>query len=301
MILDSHCHCWPVWPFEPIEAMVVYPNSRGVTEVPDPLNKGTVEQLIFEMDMNDVDQAVVVCVQLQHNLDNNDHVAECVKRYPDRLLQFADIDGSRSPNYHKPGAAGRLEEATLKYDLPGFTHYIKRGDDGSWYLSDEGLAFFAKASELDLIASISCPEPEHLQPIMRQVAEQFPDVPFLFHHLGLMSRGAEPPYPGLKEVLASARLPNTYIKLSGPYYLAEKPWDYPYSDVTWIVRAIYEHYGPDRLCWGSDSPVVRDAMNYRQSLEWLRTHCSFIPDEHKERILGKNLHRLLTRKTANQE
>jgi hypothetical protein len=34
-------------------------------------------------------------------------------------------------------------------------------------------------------------------------------------------------------------------------------------------------------------------MNYRQSLEWLRGHCPFIPEEHAERILGGNMKRLL--------
>ena len=53
------------------------------------------------------------------------------------------------------------------------------------------------------------------------------------------------------------------------------------------------NYGPDRLCWGSDYPVVRRAMTYRQALEAVRVHCPFIPTEHKERILGGNLERLL--------
>jgi hypothetical protein len=41
--------------------------------------------------------------------------------------------------------------------------------------------------------------------------------------------------------------------------------------------------------------VVRDAMNYRQAIEWLRAHCTFIPDEPKSRFLGGNMHRLLNR------
>ena len=295
MIFDSHCHIWKTWPFEPIERMVAYPNSAGVTDVPDPESRGAVEQLIFEMDMNDVERAAVVSVTIKSNEDNNDYIQRCVSRYPDRLVNFADIDSYRTDAYQKPGAAGRLAAAAAQYSLQGLTHYIARGDEGSWYLSDEGQAFFAKAAELSLVASISCPDPERLQPVMRQVAERFPSVPFLFHHMGLPDASEKPPYPGFREILASARVPNIYFKLSGPYYLSDTPWDYPYSDCLWIVRSLYEHFGPDRLYWGSDSPVVRDAMNYRQSLEFLRTHCTFIPDEHKGRILGENLYRLLHR------
>ena len=66
-------------------------------------------------------------------------------------------------------------------------------------------------------------------------------------------------------------------------------WEYPYPDCAWLVRALYEHFGPERLHWGSDYPVVRRAMTYRQSLEAVRTHCPFIPPEHKARILGDSL------------
>ena len=39
---------------------------------------------------------------------NNDYVAERVKVYPDRLIQFADVDCSWTETYHTPGVAGRL-------------------------------------------------------------------------------------------------------------------------------------------------------------------------------------------------
>ena len=293
MIIDAHTHVFRVWPFEPIERMVAYPNSRGVIEVPDPMIRGSAEQLLLEMDMNNVDRAVIVCLLIAHNADNNDYAAEWARRHPDRLIPFADVDSYRSDTYQTPGAADRLRTACERNDLKGFTHYIRRGDDGSWYLSQEGAAFFDVAAEHRLIASLSCPDPERLQPVLRQVAERFPEVTFLIHHMGLVKASEEPPHAGLRALLDSARLPNVYVKLSGPYYVSRVPWEYPYSDCTWIVRSLYEHYGPDRLCWGSDWPVVRDAMNCRQSLEWLRGHCPFIPKAHVERILGGNIERLL--------
>ena len=99
---------------------------------------------------------------------------------------------------------------------------------------------------------------------------------------------------GLNQVLASASLPNVYIKLSGFAYCAHVKWDYPYSDTHWVVRALYERYGPYRMCWGSDYPVVRFFMTYQHALEVFRKHCTFIPEAHKELILGKNLQRLLS-------
>jgi L-fuconolactonase len=274
MIVDAHCHAWRYWPYEP--------------PVPDPESRGTVEQLLWEMDQNGVDQAAVVCARIDHNPDNNDYVAECVRRHPNRLHQLADVDCQWMPEYHAPGAADRLRAAVDRYGLKGFTHYVKRDDDGSWYLSDEGLAFFAVAAERGQIASLAIPA--RLQPIVRQLAERFPRVPFLCHHMAGVRLADTSTLP---EVLGSAARPNVYVKLSGFHYMSPNGWEYPFSDCREVVRALYEHFGPDRLCWGSDYPVLRRFLTYQQALEAVRTHCDFIPPADRAKILGDNLARLL--------
>ncbi|HXF60589.1 MAG TPA: amidohydrolase family protein [Caldilineaceae bacterium] len=278
MIIDSHCHAWRRWPYTP--------------EVPDPDSRGRIEQLLFEMDQHGVDRAVLVCARIDHNPDNNEYIAAEVRRRPDRLVQFADVDCRWWPTYHTPGAAGRLAAAADSLPIAGFTHYLDDEDDGSWLYSDEGLAFFRVAAERGLIASISC-RPHH-QPALRKVAAAFPSLPILVHHMGLVRFDeGRPPQGNLQEVLASAALPNIYLKLSGFAYAAQVKWDYPYSDTLWMVRTLYEHFGAHRMCWGSDYPVVRQFMTYRQSLEAFRTHCAFVPEADKEWILGKTLARLL--------
>jgi predicted TIM-barrel fold metal-dependent hydrolase len=118
-------------------------------------------------------------------------------------------------------------------------------------------------------------------------------MPILIHHMGLIQAGEEPPHAGLKEVLASAKYSNIYLKFSGFAYAAQVKWDFPYAETHWRFRALYEHYGPYRMCWGSDYPVVRQFMTYQQSLEALRAHCTFIPDADQAWILGKTLAGLL--------
>jgi len=274
MIIDSHCHAWRYWPYQP--------------EVPDPTSRGLVEQLIFEMDQNGVDAATVVCARIEHNPDDNDYVAECVERYPNRLYQFADVDCSWTATYHTPGAADRLAEAIDRYRLKGFTHYVRADDDGSWFLSPDGLAFFTVAAERKQIASLAWPA--RLQPVLRQLAERFPSVPFLCHHLAGARVGQD---ANLRNILESAKQPNIYIKLSGFHYASPLRWEYPYPDCAPIIRALYEHYGPERLCWGSDYPVVRRFMTYQHALEAFRTHCDFVPANHQALILGENLRGLL--------
>lgn len=278
MIIDTHTHAWKRWPYKP--------------EVPDYQSRGIVEQLLYEMDQSGVDIAVIICAEIDNNPDNNDYIYECVRKYPNRLLQFADIDCSWSNTYHTNGAEDRLTKAAVKYSLKGYTHYLRDDDDCSWFFSDEGKKFFQATEELGLIVSMAL-RPHHQAPL-RKLAEQFPSIPFICHHISGVRADEPLPYSMLREVLASAKVPNIYIKISGFTYVSKLSWDYPYIDTEWIVKAIYEHFGPSRLCWGSDYPVVRSFMTYRQALEVFRTHCTFIPEFDKTEILGATMQRLLT-------
>lgn len=274
MIIDSHTHAWDYWPYKP--------------PVPDAHTRGRVEQLLWEMDRAGVDRAVLVCARIDHNPGNNDYVAECVKNHPKRLIQFADVDCSWTETYHTPGGAARLREAARRYDLKGFTHYLK--DDHDWFASAEGTAFFKAAADLGLIASLALDPAWH--PALRTLARRFPSVPFLCHHMsGVRAADAA----GLEEVIRSAEVPNIHLKLSGFHYASRTSWDYPYADTHEIVRRLHQGYGPERLCWGSDYPVVAFDMTYRHSLEAFRTHCAFVPPKHQASILGGNLERLLKR------
>ncbi len=275
MRIDAHCHAWHTWPYSP--------------SVPDPDQRGTIEQLLHEMDLNEIDQALVVCAEIDHNPANNDYIAAQVARNPARLHMVADVDSMWKSSYHQPGATDRLKAAVERWPLCGFTHYLKFEDDASWLYGEEGLDFFQLASEHNLIASLHCHP--HQIPAIRIVARHFPHMPVLIHHLG-HPKVREP--SGVALILEGAQADNIYIKISGFYYATAQPqWDYPLADVQDIVRAIYQQYGAQRMCWGSDYPVVRSFMTYRQAVEKVRTHCRFITPDDLEWVMGKSLAALL--------
>ncbi len=278
MIIDSHCHAWNHWPYLP--------------EVPDPETRGSAEMLIDQMNLNGVDGATIVSAQIFQNFDNNDYVADAVRRYPDRLNQFADVDSFWSETYHTPGAAKRLEEAAARWPIKGFTHYIAGQDDASWFESAEGRAFFEVASDMKLIASIAC-GPQH-QPMIRKVAERFPDLTILCHHMSGLRGHGDDVRENLDQVIESASLPNVHLKWSGFHYMSEpdRNWDFPFEDVRWVYEEAYAAFG-QRMTWGSDYPVVTGAMTHRQSLEAFRTHCDFVSEEDRAAILGGTLGGLL--------
>jgi len=237
-----------------------------------------------------VDQAVLVSANIKNNPGNNEYVAKQVRRYPEQLHQFADVDSFWSASYHTPGAAERLKDAAARYPMKGFTHYLKAEDDGSWLYSGEGLRFFEVATDLKLIASLSCYP--HQQVAVGKAAQCNPAVPILIHHLGhpKVAHKAQ-----LEQVIAAAQYPNIYLKLSGFYYATAGPkWDFPYRDTFHTVHALFDAYGEKRLCWGSDYPVARQFMTYQQTIEAFRTHCNFIPVASREMVMGKNMAHLLS-------
>lgn len=276
MIIDSHCHAWAHWPYEP--------------PVPDPDQRGRVEQLLFEMDQNGVDRALIVCAQIDHNPTNNRYVAQQVTHHQDRLYQVADLDSSWSATYHRPGAADRLRAMTAQWPLTGFTHYLARNDDG-WLDSDEADGLFTETARQGLLASIAA-SAHHIAGVCR-LAQRYPQVPVLLHHLA-SARAAEP--ETMEQILTCKAVDNVHIKVSGFYYGTAGPkWAYPHGDMHEIVRCLYDELGPHRLCWGSDYPVSRQFITYRQALEGFRTHCDFIPPADQAQILGGTLAALLDR------
>jgi predicted TIM-barrel fold metal-dependent hydrolase len=270
-LLDSHCHAWRRWPYEP--------------PVPDETSRGTIEQLLHEYDAHGVEQALVVCATIDHNADNVEYVAAARDRHPERLQLVADLDCSWSATYHAPGAAERLRLLDDRYGLRGVTHYLAEENDG-WLASDEADAVFALAAERGLIVSLGASPV--WQADLRTLARRHPSVPVLCHALGVVRSGV-----GLEDVLASSDVPNIYIKVAGLPYCAERDWDYPWPDVLVTLERIYNAYGAARLCWGSDFPASTRYCTFRQSLEAVRTHCTFFSNDDLRLVLGETLRGVL--------
>ena len=275
-ILDSHCHAWRVWPYAPL--------------VPDETSRGTIDQLVYEMDVHGVEQAAVVCAAIENNPDNVEYVSFARSRYPGRIHVIADLDCTWHATYHHAGSADRLRALADRYELAGFTHYLGRDNDG-WLASEEASQLLTVAEERGLLVSLA--GSPVWQDDLRVLARRHPGVPILCHHLGGASVGADP--AGLATLIESVSCPNIYIKASGFHYASPRGWDYPWPEATELFRQLFEAFGPERLCWASDFPASTRYTTYRQSLEVIRTHCGFLGPGDLEAILGGTLRRILNR------
>lgn len=276
MIVDAHCHVWERWPYQP--------------PVPDTETRARADQLLFEMDQNGVSKAVLIAAAIGDNPDSNGYVARVAAAHPGRFVPFFDIDSRWTKQYRTAGAADRLAAAAEKHALKGFTYYPTEDDDGAWLSSAEGQRFLAEAQARKLIASFSM-MPAHM-PIVAAAAEAFPKLDILCHHLAHLGPRSAATQNAMNLVLATAQFPNVHIKISGFGNVASPDMDYPYPGLTGIVRVLHEHFGAWRLLWGSDWPVSRKYMTYKQTLDMVRRHCG-LPDASIDIVLGPAMERLL--------
>ena len=283
MIIDSHCHAWDYWPYQ--DKNNHEPNQ---IPVPYPHNWGNIDQLVYEMKKNNVDYATIVSAQIWKNPENNIYIKNSLKKYKN-LFQFFDFDSYWSDSYQSRNADKRLSKICHNNKLIGITQYLG-GDDAKWLYSKEGEKLFDLIANEKLIVSFSC-SPKH-QKSIRIVAENYPEIPILLHHMGGMKISLEK--EEIDEVLKSSIHKNIYLKFSGYNYVLgeERRWDFPYHDALWIYKDAYKSFGSN-MVWGSDFPVVKYSSTYKQTLEVINKYCNFISENDKNLILGKNLEKLL--------
>ena len=165
--LPGHTHVWATWPYRP--------------GVPDPQTRGSVENLLHEMDASGVDHAVVVSTEIDGAAGNNDHGASVVAQHPGRFSQLVDLDSHFGPDYHRPGSADRLRAVVDRYAPVGVSHYLAAEDDG-WLGSTGGDAFLAVAEEAGVVVNLAA-RPVW-GPAIRGAARRHPGVTILLNHLG---------------------------------------------------------------------------------------------------------------------
>ena len=86
---------------------------------------------------------------------------------------------------------------------------------------------------------------------------------------------------GFRDVLEIGRL--RYPRL---YDMA---FEKPLPLVQRLIRNLRDRYGTSKLVWGSDMPNVERFCTYRQSIDYIRNYCEFLPSAEKDRILGGNI------------
>jgi L-fuconolactonase len=230
-IVDSHCHVSPMW-FEPVEA------------------------LLFHMDRNGVEHAVLVQMIGQ---TNNSYLAECAQQFPDRFVfvGLVDVDA--------PDALCQLERLAEA----GATGVRLRP---SWRSpGQDPLAIWRAAERLNLAVSCIRPTRDFASQAFADLVAAVPDLPIVVEHMGELNPNHDGYVEHEKRVLGLSAFPNVLMKIGGLGEFSRKarpmrkpfPFDQPIPP---LLERVYAAFGASRLMWGSDFPPVSNREGYANAL-----------------------------------
>ncbi len=183
----------------------------------------------------------------------------------------------------------QLDEKLLHYSIQptikGFRHIIQgRPDD--LYLANPDFHHFLKAlsfysftydvliTEDQLSATINC-------------TEKFPDQKFILDHCGKPNIKAKNRKAWASNIKILAGNPNMYCKLSG--LVTEAEWNkWTYDDLVPYLEIATEHFGAERICFGSDWPVCLLSASFEKIMAYTNRFIHQLTSIEQKNILGLN-------------
>jgi predicted TIM-barrel fold metal-dependent hydrolase len=268
MLVDSHLHVWRAWPGAAANLAGVKPPVGPEVDVP-------VEDAAQLFAQHGVERGVLV--QPIYPGEDNSYVVACARAEPERFAAVCVVDP------RKADAAGRLAD-WVEQGCRGLRLRPKVADEGESFGDPATFALWQAAERLDVVVSVLS-DPQHNAAI-GELAERFARVPIVVDHLGHPDVAAGVGAPGFQSLLALARRPNVWIKLSGFYHFSREA--FPYRDCWPFIRAVYDAFGPGRLLWGSDYPHVTVRGGYRAAIDVLDEALSAWAETERRQVLGEN-------------
>jgi predicted TIM-barrel fold metal-dependent hydrolase len=284
-VIDTHMHVWAKngdrrYPF----AHPYLPDFAGAP------HDATVEMLLDDMDRHGSSHSVLVQV-IYHGWDNA-YVADCARKYPDRFKAHGLI------NPQDDRVADKLEFWMKEHGLAGMRFsplYYADGKNGGddWLTAAPAERLWRTAEKLGAVFNFFITPPQ--LPKLAKMVAAHPDVPVIIDHLGQLDLAAADPEPQVKLLLAMARHPKVFVKVS-ELSSVSKLKTYPFADAYPFVQRVYEAFGPDRLLFGTGYPGAARAHYKRPTLAeeiaLLREQMPFFTAEDREKVLGRNAAKL---------
>lgn len=262
LVIDSHAHFWKDPP----------PGVRFGAHH-DPIHY---DDFIKDMDAAGVDKLVQVTRGVM-GFDNA-YSIEGASKYPDRIRVLGRIDAGA------PDVIQQLRGWLKQPYVVGIRLMTMWPTEAPWW--DDGTLekFWPVAQEERIPISMYCPERSKM---VGDIARRHPELPIVVDHVGLRVFNIFESAPGMEDwpnLMALKQFPNVTIKVTGlPEAMVER---YPFPKSQERMKEIYEHFGPDRMMWGSNYPPTTVVCNYREAVDLVREGCPFINAADKQKILA---------------
>jgi L-fuconolactonase len=264
-IIDPHVH---VWKHDP-----KYPFAAGA-HVPD--RDATPEMLLDLMKANGVSKTVII--QVIHYKYDNSYLADVLKRFPETFHGVCRVDPL------DPAAPDHLSRLTAQ-GFRGVRLSPSGEASGDWFRGPLMPPLWQRCSELKVPMTVLAPITR--MPDVAALLEKLPDLTVVIDHM------ADCPIDQpdeLEKLIALKRYPHLFVKISHTWSISKQP--YPWLDAQQYVKRLYDAYGPERLMWATDWPIVEGHSTYARALSVVRDEMKFLSAADKEWILSKTIERV---------
>lgn len=187
-------------------------------------------------------------------------------------------------NLVSPDAPACIARLAQNRKLKGLRPMLQDVADDHW-IENPALAPAIQAMQAHQLAFDALVLPHHLTPLLH-FAKQYPGLPIVIDHAAkpLIADGLVEPW--LADMKKLAALPQVHCKLSG---LLTEAGSSPRAEaVKPYVDSIIDIFGPERVLWGSDWPVVRLASDYDPWLAVSKSFLAHLSQRQRAAILGYN-------------
>jgi L-fuconolactonase len=262
-LVDSHVHVWKTDPD--------FPFAAGAH--PSPAD-ASVETLLELMHANQVLRTVII--QVIHYKWDNSNLASVLKRYPKMFHGVCRV------NPEDPDAPDQLSRMTEVQGFRGVRLSPAATAGGDWIKGPLMPPLWRRCAQLKVPMTLLIPVTR--LPEIHPLIEANLDLQVVIDHM------ADSPldHPEqLEMLLALARYPKVFVKVSHMWSLSAQA--YPYPDAMAQVKRLHGVFGAKRLMAGTDWPISLPKQTYAQTIALYRDHFDFVSPQDHVQILSKTV------------
>ena len=183
-----------------------------------------------------------------------------------------------------PNVSHSLELAAMHKKLKGMRHVLHDEDNDFYMLREDFNRGVALLKHLNLRFDLLIFE-RHL-PQTIQFVTRHPQQIFVLDHIAKPRIRERVVSPWRENIVELARRENVYCKLSG--MVTEAQWTrWSTEDLRPYFDLVLEQFGPKRILFGSDWPVILVASSYKRWIDTVREMISSLSEEEQSQIMGK--------------
>jgi len=264
-ILDPHVH---VWKHDP-----AFPFAEGA-KVPD--RDAAPPALLDLMKANGVSRTVII--QVIHYRYDNRYLASVLKEFAGVFQGVCRVDPL------DPAAPDHLSKLTAE-GFRGVRISPAGNATGDWFHGPLMPPLWKRCQELKVPMTVLAPISR--MPEIAPLLDKLPDLTVVVDHMAdcPIDQPAE-----LEKLIALKRYPKVFVKISHTWAISKQP--YPWLDAQEYVQRLHHAFGPERLMWVTDWPIVEAHSTYQRALTVVRDDMKFLNADDKSWMLSKTIERV---------